>query len=60
MEYQHKKFNHLMDMAQQLVDKLEKDSPAVDNIAKKLECFTHRWDTLVQRMENRSKEVQNM
>uniref|UniRef100_T1IRG4 Protein detached n=1 Tax=Strigamia maritima TaxID=126957 RepID=T1IRG4_STRMM len=57
MDTQHKKFNLLMDTAQQLVDKLNKNSPAIDEIAKKLETFTQRWDSLVQQMENRSKEI---
>ncbi|GAB6025091.1 hypothetical protein CHUAL_010524 [Chamberlinius hualienensis] len=57
LEIQQQTFNNLVDTAQVLVEKLDKDSLAVQALASKLEMFTQRWNNVVQKMETKSKQI---
>uniref|UniRef100_A0A1W7RAQ1 Protein detached n=1 Tax=Hadrurus spadix TaxID=141984 RepID=A0A1W7RAQ1_9SCOR len=57
MDIQHKLFNQITERAQRIMGKLEKGSLAIMEITHKLEKLTHRWDSLIQQMENLSKKL---
>ncbi|XP_067142933.1 dystrophin isoform X3 [Centruroides vittatus] len=56
MDIQHKLLNQITERAQRIMTNLESGCLAVMEITHKLEKLAHRWDNLIQQMENLSKK----
>lgn len=56
MDIQHKLLNQINERAQRIMASLESGCLAVMEITHKLEKLAHRWDNLIQQMENLSKK----
>ena len=57
MDRQVARFDELNDRGQELVLLLNHDAATVVRINEQLQAFQERWDSLVQHMEQQSKEV---
>ena len=60
MDRQVARFDELNDRGQELVQLLNNDAGTVVTINEHLQRFQERWDSLVQHMEQQSKEVQRV
>ena len=59
MDVQVQRFEELNDRGADLVSLLGNDPATVDKINGQLQQFQERWDNLVQKMEDQSKQVEN-
>ncbi|EEC01018.1 dystrophin, putative [Ixodes scapularis] len=56
LESHNKRLDHLSDEVQGTIQKLDKGSLTATELSRKQEQLTHRWDALLQKMENMSKK----
>uniref|UniRef100_A0A131XXJ0 Protein detached n=2 Tax=Ixodes ricinus TaxID=34613 RepID=A0A131XXJ0_IXORI len=57
LESHNKRLDHLSDEVQGTIQMLDKGSLTATELSRKQEQLTHRWDALLQKMENMSKKL---